>query len=79
MGKPIEVRKARVAGKLPLLSRMGSNGNRIKQRYRIRLEKQRLAILEEGMWQNHIQANEHIVTPDGEEGEFPDGIIHHFA
>ena len=33
--------------------------------------------LEKGFRENRFQANEHIVSPDGEIGEFPDGVIPH--
>lgn len=74
-GKPEVVRNARLKGDTDALSAMGHNGGKQTQLNRALTEKRRLAIMEEGMRQNRHQANEHIITPDGEEGEFPDGII----
>lgn len=74
-GKPKRIRNAQLEGNGNVLSVMGSNGGKQTQLNHANAEKRRLAIMEEGMRQNRIQANEHIVTPDGEEGEFPDGII----
>lgn len=75
-GKPENVRRAQLVGDHLVLVEMGRNGAKQAQLNRASAEKRRLAILEEGMRQNRYQANEHIVTPDGEEGEFPDGVIH---
>lgn len=73
--KPEGIRRAQKEDDVEALSVMGHNGARQAQINRTIAEKRRLEMLKAGMWQNHIQANEHIVGPNGEPGEFPDGII----
>lgn len=74
-GKPEGVRKAQLERDVDALSAMGRNGARQAQINHALAKKRRLTAMKKGMLENHYQANEHIVTPDGEEGEFPDGII----
>lgn len=63
-GKPKQVREAQLAGDHDALSRMGQKGSRQAQLNRIILKKEREAIIKEGIKQNQLEANEHIVDPD---------------
>lgn len=73
--KPKSVRDAQLVGDHDTLSRMGREGARQRQLNRNRRKKQSIAMILKGIQENRYAANEHILTPDGEEGEFPDGII----
>lgn len=63
-GKPEQVRKAQLVGDHDALSRMGQKGSRQAQLNRIVREKVREAIIKDGIKQNQLEANEHIVDPD---------------
>lgn len=74
-GKPKEVREAQLNGDTETLSEMGHNGAEGKARSKTIAKKRLLNMHAKSMVEKMREANEHIVTPDGDDGEFPDGII----
>lgn len=75
MEKPRKILDAQLAGDYDALSKMGIKGARQAHLNRINRKKQHAELIEKGVMQNRYEANEHIISPDGEQGEFPDGII----
>lgn len=69
--RPVQVTRAIVRDDKEALSLMGHLGGKVTQKRR-RIKKARL--LRE-MWETRIQANEHIIGPDGQSGPCPDGVI----
>jgi hypothetical protein len=57
------------------LSRMGRVGGRAAQRTRQRQKLMREIKLSKQLLEVRIQANEHIIDSNGDEGPYPDGVI----
>ena len=69
--RPDKVTRAIAGGDKEALSFMGHLGGKATQKAR-RIKKARLA---KDMWEMRVQANEHIICIDGNDGPYPDGRI----
>jgi len=69
--RPKNVLAAIIRNDHEALSLMGMLGGIASQKAR-RIKKARFA---REVWEMRVQANEHILTPDGQDGPCPDGII----
>ena len=79
MSKPFSVVMAQDLGDHERLSELGRIGGlkaaRLRKARKAKAEKRIAGRLAAEMLELQVQANEHILTPDGEEGIFPDGVV----
>ncbi len=78
--KPFNVQRARLNHDRDALVRMGKKGAKAsaeKRHEEQQLKDFRAAERAEELLEARYQSNEHILSPEGEDGEFPDGIILH--